>query len=146
MPSILRILLIKTQAMVEIVCVIPLQFWWKWGNFVVSEDTIGTQIGDACGIWLAKLFGEYTPILVPSVTARYARQSICLWACAAWATDFTYKSLCAPHAYRACTQSVFLSYRSLEQLKRIDEILCNQLNDFFWWRVWHQSICIHCQF
>ena len=115
MPSILRILLIKTQAMVEIVCVIPLQFFDENGAiFVVSEDTIGTQIGDALVAFdwqncLVNTRQYWYHLLQPDTHAKVFVFGHALLE----QLISPYKSLCAHTLIVHVPKAFFLSYRSL---------------------------------
>ena len=101
--------------------------------FVVSEDAIGTQIGDALVAFdwqncLVNTRQYWYHLLQPDTHAKVFVFGHALLE----QLISPYKSLCA-HTLIVHVPKAFFELSQPEQLKRIDEILCNQLNDF-WWR------------
>lgn len=98
--------------------------------FVVSEDTIGTQIGDALVAFdwqncLVNTRQYWHHLSQPDTHAKVFVFGHALLE----QLISPYKSLCA-HTLIVHVPKAFFELSQLEQLKRIDEILCNQLNDF----------------
>lgn len=98
--------------------------------FVVSEDTIGTQIGDALVAFdwqncLVNTRQYWHHLSQPDTHAKVFVFGHALLE----QLISPYKSLCA-HTLIVHVPKAFFELSQPEQLKRIDEILCNQLNDF----------------